>query len=495
MRSSILIHPGRLLALTALLGVAAACGSEAPPLPAIEETAPELIEAVDESQAAIVGPQLQVQGHGVSVSEGEGLPAQTLKNGETAELYAGVRLEVHPESRVALAWPEAATGAATGAETASDFATGDLLAGSKIVVEASDPELRSIAIEQRAGTARFDLAESEMASDLSVRAGKISAHASAGGSGFVLSYDNSAAAKVSDSQGRILVASHGHGADGSHAAAVPEANIWIIVDSGEVNVSRVEPVAAAGNAGAAQSTKLEAGQAAAFRPNGELALTVDLEADAIASWYNGMAEGSALAAIAEVPAAEPDPNAAVPVSAMDAAPVAAPVVKFTIDAAKLQPGGCTTLRWNATGVLFVSLEGQDVPDSGVKQICPEKSYTYTLAHVGLDGQDRTSYVGVVVKSPNAAQGDDEDDDEPPPPPPTATPCVGEECEVEEPPPPSDPGSEGPPPLEPLPTLPPAEPDPPSDPTPEPPPPPDPGPGDPPPPEPPAPAPPVATSEP
>jgi ferric-dicitrate binding protein FerR (iron transport regulator) len=486
MRSSILIHRASLMAV-ALLGLAAACGSEAPPLPAIEETAPELIEAVDESQAAILGPQLQVQGVGVSLAEGEDLPAQTLKDGETAELYAGLRLEVHPESRVALAWPESK------AESAKNFATGDLLAGSEIVVEASDPELRSIAIEQQAGTARFELAESDMAGDFSVRAGKISAHVASAGS-FILSHDNSAAAKVSDSQGRILVASHGHGADGSHAAAVPEANIWVIVNSGEVQVSRVEPVAAAGNAGAAQSTKLEAGQAAAFRPNGELALTVDLEADAIASWYSGMAEGSALAAIAEVPAAEPDPNAAVPVSAMDAAPVAAPVVKFTIDAAKLAPGGCTTLRWNATGVLFVSLEGQDVPDSGVKQICPEKSYTYTLAHVGLDGQDRTSYVGVVVKSPNAAQGDDEDDDEPPPPPPTATPCVGEECEVEEPPPPSDPGSEGPPPLEPLPTLPPAQPAPPSNPTPEPPPPPDPGPGpgDPPAPEPPAPAPPAAT---
>jgi hypothetical protein len=291
---------------------------------------------------------------------------------------------------------------------------------------------------------------------LTVRAGRVSAHAGAVDGQFILSYDHAAPAPAAGAAGgKTVMAAHG-----SESEADVDAQVWVIVDQGEIQVSTVQTVASHGDHSAAQSMTLTAGQAAAFTPEGQLAVALELEPAAIADWYAGVADGSVTSAIAELPEAEA-PAEAVAVSEDVLPPAAEPVVNFMADLAEIQLGQCTTLRWTVTEVLFVSLEGRDVKDAGSQEVCPTESWTYTLAHTGMDGKDRTSYVGIKVVNPNAAPGDD-DDDEPPPPPPTPTPCVDEECEVEEPPPaasdpsdPGDPGDPGPPPLEPLPTLPPA----------------------------------------
>jgi len=121
---------------------------------------------------------------------------------------------------------------------------------------------------------------------------------------------------------------------------------------------------------------------------------------------------------------------------------------FSIDAAEIPSGACTVLRWSVANVLFVTLDGADVPDSGAREVCPGASATYTLAWTPFSGYEERRSVSARVLSPD--HRDDEEEDEPPPPEPSPTPC-DINCVVT--PPPDDP-------LAPLPTLPPAEPVPP-----------------------------------
>ncbi len=448
------MHRTPTLLATALLLFLAACGSQAT-LPDEEQLveAPVQEEALPEAEPEvepldISGPWMTVSGQGVSLAEGEDLPPQQLVDGDLVDLYDGLYLSVEADSQAALGWP------AIEGDASSVFATGELLGGAELVVEASDPEIRSVWLEQRAGTGRYTLIDAgdDAAADLTVRAGKVNARAGAGqSSNFILSYDHSVAAPVADAdQGERVEASTG-------AQVETGAHVWVIVHEGQVQVSTVETVASSAGQSAAQSVKLMAGQAAAFTPAGKLAVAVALKPTAIDSWYTGVAAGLQDQPIAEIPAVEPQPQTVELAAGEELIAVASPPdVTFTADRTEIQLGQCTMLRWKVTEVLFVSMEGRDVPDAGSQEVCPEKSYTYTLAHTGMDGKDRTDYVGVKVINPNAAPG--QADEDPPAPPPTATPCVGEECEIVEPPPVAgapDPGEPGPPSLDPLPTLPPA----------------------------------------
>lgn len=475
------------LAAAGLMLFLAACGSAEP---AIDEApADDLAEAqiepveVEAEAPLVLGPWLSVTGAGVSLAASEDAALEALADGETVALADGSHLTVEPGARAELGWP------AVEGEPESAFAHAEILGGSDLRVESSDPEVRSLRLELLDGTGRFRVPEGDTPSHVSVRDTVIGVHGSAAGTAFIFSHDPADGGKTAAAaSGAALQTSQGSPSDD---AAAPAGHVWVIVSSGKVQVSTIESVAAAGSAGATKSVSLSAGQAAAFDAEGKVALAIALEPEAIADWFAGRAEGSVTTAIAELPVEAPVAEA-VPVSA--AAVPAEPVVSFTADRTTIAAGECTTVRWSVTEVLFVTFEGRDVPDASSEQVCPTESWTYTLAHVGVDGKDRTNYVGIKVTNPNAAVDNQDEDNDPPAPPPTATPCVGEECEVIEPPVSDDP-SEGPPEPEPLPTLAPVDPvDPPApeppapEPTPEPPDPidpPAPDPGQPPAPEPPA----------
>jgi acetyl esterase/lipase len=53
-------------------------------------------------------------------------------------------------------------------------------------------------------------------------------------------------------------------------------------------------------------------------------------------------------------------------------------VAFTADRASLQPGECTTLRWDVVGGFGVALDGEVVERTGQRQVCPEESRDYSL---------------------------------------------------------------------------------------------------------------------
>jgi len=169
------------------------------------------------------------------------------------------------------------------------------------------------------------------------------------------------------------------------------------------------------------------------------------------------------------PAAMAAPSAtvsprAIAVAAMPT-PRPIPHIALTVDAAEVDRGACTMLRWSVSNAVLVALDGQDVPDSGTREVCPAESATYTLVVTPFSGYDEQRWVSVKVRGAVAQAGKPDDEDDAPPPPPTATPC-DVNC-IATLPPPEEPGGG----LEPLPTLPPAGP--PGEPTVEPPPPPEP----------------------
>jgi hypothetical protein len=53
-------------------------------------------------------------------------------------------------------------------------------------------------------------------------------------------------------------------------------------------------------------------------------------------------------------------------------------VSFTADAASLQAGQCTTLRWNVQFATAVFLNGAGVPGNATQQVCPLQTTTYSL---------------------------------------------------------------------------------------------------------------------
>jgi acetyl esterase/lipase len=53
-------------------------------------------------------------------------------------------------------------------------------------------------------------------------------------------------------------------------------------------------------------------------------------------------------------------------------------IAFTADQASLQPGECTTLRWNVVGGFGVDLDGEVVERTGQRQVCPGESRDYSL---------------------------------------------------------------------------------------------------------------------
>jgi hypothetical protein len=75
---------------------------------------------------------------------------------------------------------------------------------------------------------------------------------------------------------------------------------------------------------------------------------------------------------------EPRPEEPQPVGPPLKAPAEAQIVTLTSSRASLNPGECATLEWNVQGGFGVNLNGEQVQQSGQKQVCPPSATIYRL---------------------------------------------------------------------------------------------------------------------
>lgn len=75
-------------------------------------------------------------------------------------------------------------------------------------------------------------------------------------------------------------------------------------------------------------------------------------------------------------AAPAEPGTPVPTATLP--PQREVVVQFKADPATLDGERCTKLVWQVTGPVTVQLEGETVPPSGTRQVCPGHTTDYTL---------------------------------------------------------------------------------------------------------------------
>jgi len=87
---------------------------------------------------------------------------------------------------------------------------------------------------------------------------------------------------------------------------------------------------------------------------------------------------------------------AVPVSTAPVVTAAGTNVVFTVDDNSLNPGECTTVRWNVSGSNTVYFADESVTPQGSQEVCPSQSSTYTLLIVDAAGNQRPYTVSVTV---------------------------------------------------------------------------------------------------
>ena len=142
----------------------------------------------------VEGPRVEILGKGLDLSEGPDLAPQTLAGGETVQIYDGIHLVLDTETRAKLGWPIIAD------DPSTDFLNGELLAESKLAIESSNPDQRSVSLLQDAGTGRYALnavelsdtggeaASADAAGDLTLRAGNLVVNTSMAGTDFIFSH-------------------------------------------------------------------------------------------------------------------------------------------------------------------------------------------------------------------------------------------------------------------------------------------------------------------
>ncbi len=93
-----------------------------------------------------------------------------------------------------------------------------------------------------------------------------------------------------------------------------------------------------------------------------------------------------------------DSSTATPLSTQS--PPATPIdPNLRADSTLLQPGECTTIRWEAADAREVFFEGQPVRASSTQQVCPASSATYTLLVVPSQGQQVRYTVRIEIARP------------------------------------------------------------------------------------------------
>jgi hypothetical protein len=102
-------------------------------------------------------------------------------------------------------------------------------------------------------------------------------------------------------------------------------------------------------------------------------------------------EATAVVTVGELPQASPT----LPLAPEEtpAGPGPEVEISFTADRTDLTSGECATLMWTVQGGEAVLLQGEPVPASGDREVCPEQTTSYTLA----------AYVGLGPPSPPVAE--------------------------------------------------------------------------------------------
>jgi len=81
-------------------------------------------------------------------------------------------------------------------------------------------------------------------------------------------------------------------------------------------------------------------------------------------------------------------------------------VTFLAEQETLQPGECTLLRWNVPGDAMVTLDGEEVANTGEAEVCPTGDQTYTL-DIDRGGEMEFRLVEVAVAGEDAQPVGDE----------------------------------------------------------------------------------------
>lgn len=81
-------------------------------------------------------------------------------------------------------------------------------------------------------------------------------------------------------------------------------------------------------------------------------------------------------------------------------PTPSPEVSFTVDSGVIEAGSCTMLRWQVANVSAVYLDGAGVSGTGIREVCPAQTATYTL-RVEYPGGQESRTVTVTVEPPAA----------------------------------------------------------------------------------------------
>jgi photosystem II stability/assembly factor-like uncharacterized protein len=77
------------------------------------------------------------------------------------------------------------------------------------------------------------------------------------------------------------------------------------------------------------------------------------------------------------------------------APPAQDAIRFLADRTTLQPGECTYLRWEVLAGVGVTLDGEEVPKGGEKEVCLQETGSFTLAvNMGSHVEERVVEISV-----------------------------------------------------------------------------------------------------
>ncbi|GAB4425801.1 MAG: hypothetical protein Kow0031_05490 [Anaerolineae bacterium] len=88
-------------------------------------------------------------------------------------------------------------------------------------------------------------------------------------------------------------------------------------------------------------------------------------------------------------ATAPAPGTAVPTATLP--PQRAVEVQFSADPSTIKRGKCTDLVWQVSGPVTVQLEGEAVPPSGRREVCPSSTRDYTLTVQVVDSAELFPY--------------------------------------------------------------------------------------------------------
>jgi hypothetical protein len=82
-----------------------------------------------------------------------------------------------------------------------------------------------------------------------------------------------------------------------------------------------------------------------------------------------------------------------------------PSASISADSNNIDQGQCTTLHWTAGNAKEVYLNGQGIAGETSRQVCPDKTTTYTLHVVGYDNSTADASTTVNVKEPPVSYSD------------------------------------------------------------------------------------------